>query len=135
MVQPKYQFVANGVYQLPYDIDVGANFLLREGYPMPWNWARSGGFTDALNGSVKRVLLPSDFGSARLPATNSLDVRIGKRLKLGPATVNLDLDVFNVLNRSTVLGRQYSRNEGKMYTQVVEIMQPRIMRIGARVTF
>jgi hypothetical protein len=134
MVQPKYQFVANGVYQLPYDIDVGANFLLRQGYPMPWSWSTSAGFVDPLNGSAKRVLLPSDFGAARLPATRSLDMRIGKRLKLGPTTVNVDLDIFNILNSATVLGRQYSKNSSK-YTQVVEIMQPRIMRIGAKVTF
>jgi len=134
MVQPKYQFVANGVYQLPWDIDVGGNFLIREGYPMPWNYSTSGGFLDPLNGSSKRLLLPADFGMARLPATSTVDLRIGKRFKFGPTTASVDLDVFNLFNSPTVLGRQYSRNSSA-YTNVVEIMQPIIARIGARFTF
>ena len=36
MVQPKYQIIANGAYQLPYQIDLGVNYLIRQGYPMPW---------------------------------------------------------------------------------------------------
>jgi hypothetical protein len=36
MVQPKYQFSANGAFQAPYGIDLGVNYLIRQGYPMPW---------------------------------------------------------------------------------------------------
>ena len=36
MVQPKYQFIANGAYQFPYQIDFGVSYLIRQGYPMPW---------------------------------------------------------------------------------------------------
>jgi hypothetical protein len=133
MVQPKYQIIANGVYQLPYDIDLGANYLIREGYPMPWNRSTTGGFSDPL-GSTKRLLLPGDFGYARLPAVQTLDFRIGKRQKLGRVTVNVDLDVFNLFNSPTTLGREY-RFTSSRYTQIAEIMQPRIARIGARIQF
>jgi hypothetical protein len=134
MVQPKYQIMANGAYQLPYDFDLGANFLIRQGYPMPWNWSTSGGFKDPLNGSSKRLLLTPDYGYARLSPTATVDMRVGKRLKFGPTTVSLDLDIFNLFNSATILGRTYSKNSS-IYTQVQEIMQPRIMRIGARFTF
>ncbi|HEY3382783.1 MAG TPA: carboxypeptidase regulatory-like domain-containing protein [Vicinamibacterales bacterium] len=133
MVQPSYQIIANGAYQLPYDVDLGANFIYRQGYPMPWNRSTSGGFSDAL-GSSKTLLLPSDFGMARLPAISSLDLRIGKRQKISKVTLNFDLDIFNITNNATVLGREYKYTSGN-YTLVREIMQPRILRLGLRVQF
>jgi hypothetical protein len=133
MVQPKYQIIANGVYQFKYDIDFGVSYILRQGYPMPWNRSTSGGFTDPL-GSTKSLLLPDDFGYARLPAISTVDVRIGKRLKAGPVTMNFDVDMFNLLNKSTDLGREY-RYTSANYTLVREIMQPRILRLGLRLQF
>ena len=49
----------------------------------------------------------------------------------------LDLDIFNIFNNATVLGRQYDiRRTGPTgYNQVLEIMNPRILRLGARVNF
>jgi hypothetical protein len=133
MVQPKYQIIANGLYQLPWNIDVGANYLIREGYPMPWNWNTSGGYSDPL-GSTKVLLLVPEFGYARLPAVQTLDARVGWRLKMGKTALNIDFDIFNIFNSATTLGRQYSKQSAK-YTQIAEIMQPRIMRFGARFTF
>jgi len=134
MVQPKYQIIANGAYQLPYEIDLGVSYLIRQGYPIPWNWSTSGGFTDPLNGSSKRVLLTPDFDYGRLSPTSTLDMRIGKRFTFGKVSANLDLDVFNILNTNTTLGYQYSKNSTK-YGEVVEIMQPRIARVGMRLIF
>jgi hypothetical protein len=133
MVQPKYQIVANGAYQLKWAIDVGASYILRQGFPMPWNWTTTGGFSDAL-GSTKALLLVGDFGQARLPAVSVLDIRVGRQVKLKNVAMNFDLDVFNLFNSATVLGRQYSKQSAK-YTQIAEIMQPRIARLGCRITF
>jgi len=132
-VQPKYQIVANGVYQLPWAIDIGASYLIREGFPMPWNWTTTGGFSDTL-GSSKALLLVPEFGQARLPAVQTLDFRVGKQVKLRNVRMNFDLDVFNLFNSATVLGRQYSKQSAK-YTQIAEIMQPLIARLGCRITF
>ena len=52
--------------------------------------------------------------------------------------MNLDFDIFNLFNSATVLGRQYDQSEvggTTGYTQVLEIMQPRIARIGLRISF
>ena len=133
MVQPKYQVIANGAYQLPANFDFGASYLIRQGYPMPWNRSTNGGFTDPL-GSTKTLLLPSPFDYARLPAVQTLDMRIGWRLKISKTTLNLDLDAFNLFNSATVLGREYRFTASK-YTQVAEIMQPRIARLGVRFQF
>ena len=133
MSQPKYQIIANGAYQLPYDFDLGLSYLLRQGYPMPWNYATSGGFTDTLGSSKKLLIVPTaDY--ARLPVVQTLDLRIGKRVKISKITVSVDLDVFNLLNSATELQRKYSKTASN-YTAIQEVMQPRIMRIGARISF
>jgi hypothetical protein len=133
MVQPKYQIIANGVYQFKYDIDFGLSYILRQGYPMPWNRSTSGGFSDPL-GSTKTLLLVPDFGYARLPAVSSLDMRIGKRFKINNVTMNFDADIFNVMNSAIALGREYKYTSSN-YTLVREIMQPRILRLGLRINF
>ena len=74
----------------------------------------------------------------RLPAVSTLDMRVGKSFGFRTVRMNLDFDIFNLFNSPTVLGRQYNAaaapgNTG--YTNVMEIMQPRIARVGLRVTF
>ena len=46
-------------------------------------------------------------------------------------------DVFNVFNNATVLGRQYDlRATGATgFNKVLEIMNPRILRLGVRINF
>ena len=136
MVQPKYQFTANGVYQVGWGIDIGANYLIRQGYPMPW-YKQTRGIPDP-NSSTKNILQVPDFGQDRLPAVGTFDVRVGKTFNFGPARAIFDFDIFNLFNSPTVLGRQYNAaaapgNTG--YTQVLEIMQPRIARVGLRINF
>ena len=136
MVQPKYQFTRNGAYQAPLGIDIGMNYLIRQGYPMPW-YRQIRGIADPATPN-KNVLYVPDFGQDRLPATSTLDMRIGKSFSFKTVRANLDFDIFNILNSATILGRQYNAaaaagNTG--YTQVLEIMQPRIARVGLRITF
>jgi hypothetical protein len=136
MVQPKYQFTANGAYQAPYGIDIGMNYLIRQGYPMPW-YRQIRGIADPVTPN-KNVLYVPDFGQDRLPAVSTLDMRIGKSFNFRTVRASFDFDIFNILNSATVLGRQYNAaaapgNTG--YTQVLEIMQPRIARVGLRLTF
>ena len=135
MVLPRYQFIANGMYQGPWGINFGANWMLRQGYAEPF--FRSNVATGDPLGSSKNVLITKDVGNFRLPAVSSLDVRLEKAFKIQRGTIALDLDVFNVGNVATVLGKQYDlRRTGPTgYNQVLEIMNPRILRLGARFTF
>jgi hypothetical protein len=135
LVLPSYQFVANGMYQAGWGINFGANWVMRQGYAMPYyrSHVNTG---DPLG--LKNVLAVSDVTDFRLPAVNSLDVRVEKAISFGHNTrLMLDLDIFNVANSATVLGQQYDmRLTGPTgYNQVLEIMDPRIARIGARFTF
>ena len=49
----------------------------------------------------------------------------------------LTLDMFNVLNSSTVLGRQYdvTATGDTGFDKTLEIMNPRLIRLGVRFQF
>jgi hypothetical protein len=135
LVLPQYQFIANGMYQAPWGINLGANWLLRQGYAEPY--FRGQVATGDPLSNRKSVLVSKDVGKFRLPAVSSLDVRLEKAFKIQRGTIALDLDVFNVANKATVLGRTYDlRLTGATgFNKVLEIMNPRILRVGARINF
>jgi hypothetical protein len=134
LVAPKYQFVANGSYQAPWGFNFGANLVARQGYVEPF--FQSNVVTGDPLGR-KDVLLVRTVDAFRLPAVTSLDGRVEKKFTFGSAHIALDFDVFNVLNSGTVLGKQYdARLTGATgFGNVLEIMNPRIARLGARFTF
>jgi len=134
LVLPQYQFIANGLYQAKWGINLGANWLLRQGYAEPYFRGRVN-TGDPLG--TKSVLLVNDVGAFRLPAVSSLDARIEKAFRIQRSTLNLDLDIFNITNSATVLGRQFdARLTGTTgFNKTLEIMNPRIVRLGARFSF
>jgi hypothetical protein len=135
MVLPQYQLVANGMYQGPWGVNFGANWVLRQGYAMPYFRNNVATGDPLLNN--KSVLVVSDVTDFRLPAVSSLDARIEKAFKIQQLNILFDLDIFNLTNSSTVLGKQYNlRLTGPTgFDQVLEIMNPRILRLGARINF
>jgi hypothetical protein len=132
---PKYQFIANGMYQGPWGINLGANLVTRQGYSQPF-YRSQVATTDALN-NRKTVLLITDVSANRLPAVTSLDGRVEKAFKFGRTNLAVDFDVFNLFNNATVLGRTYdARLTGALgFLQTREILQPRIARLGLRFNF
>jgi hypothetical protein len=134
LVAPKYQIVANGAYEAPWGLNFGANLVTRQGYAEPF--FRSNVTTGDPLGR-KTVLLVNNVDDFRLPAVTSLDGRVEKRFTFGSTHIVLDFDVFNVLNAGTVLGKQYdARLTGATgFGNTLEIMNPRIARLGLRFTF
>jgi hypothetical protein len=132
---PKYQFIANGMYQGPWGLDFAANLVTRQGYSQPFFRSRVATGDQLANN--KSVLLIKDVDENRLPAVTSFDGRIEKAFKFGVTNLAIDFDVFNLFNNATVLGKQYdARLTGPTgFNQVLEIMQPRIMRLGIRFNF
>ena len=135
MVLPQYQLSANGMYQGPWGLNFGANWVLRQGYAIPY--FRSNVATGDPLRNLKSVLAVDSVTDFRLAGVSSLDARIEKAFRFREVNVMFDLDVFNLTNSSTVLGRQYDlRATGATgYNSVLEIMNPRILRLGARLNF
>ena len=133
MLSPRYQINASGLYQLPYGINVAGNLVARDGFGQPYYATEASSDAAA---PEKRVLL-IDPDESRLPGVVSLDIRVGKTFAIRDSELALDLDVFNVLNKSTVLGRQYdvTATGSTGFNQPLEIMNPRLARIGVRFRF
>ena len=89
---------------------------------------------DALSATPRPCWSSTTSTDFRLPTVSSLDARLEKAFKIQRANMMLDLDIFNIVNAATVLGRQYDlRLTGPTgYNQMLEIMNPRILRLGAR---
>jgi hypothetical protein len=131
-VLPQYQFIATGLYQAPWGINLAGNLLTRQGFAMQYNRTNVA-TTDPLVRN-KTVFLLEEAGDSRLPTMTMLDLRVGKEFNINRVRLALDLDVFNVMNTATVLGRQYNLHLSTG-NNVTEITNPRVLRIGARFSF
>jgi hypothetical protein len=133
LVLPRYQLNASGLYQFAYGINVAGNITARQGYGMPF--FETVDSADPLQ-PEKRVLLV-DPDESRLPSVATFDLRGEKTFTFGGRNLALSLDLFNVFNSSTVLGRQYdvTTTGATGYNQPLEIMNPRLLRFGVRFQF
>ena len=134
MVAPAYQISANGLYQVYWGVSIAASVISRQGYAEPF-FQSNVATGDPLG--RKTVLLVPAVDAFRLPAVTSLDGRVEKTFTFGGAKLAIDVDLFNLLNSATVLSRQYdARLTGATgFGQTLEIMNPRVARIGVRFVF
>ena len=134
MVAPKYQLAADGLLDLPFGFDIAGSLVTRQGYAEPF--FRSNVDTGDPLG-LKTVLLTSTADALRLPAVSLINARLEKKFVFGGAKIAIDFDVFNALNADTILGKQYDARMTGVYPvgQVLEIMNPRVARLGFRLVF
>jgi hypothetical protein len=137
-----------GLYQLPYDINVSATFNARQGHLVDERVTirdRNAPNPNDISGSIK--LRP--YGDARLPTFWNLNLRVEKVLRVGDAgKVYLMIDMFNVFNNN-ILNRKLDVTTGRItvsdtppsfYRYVRsgepnEVLNPRIFRFGVRFQF
>ena len=125
----RWQFYLNGLYQLPWNFTVAAAFWGREGYPiMPYVQVTGS------DGRVRAVAV-RHTNDLRYDDVYNLDLRIEKLIPItATANVTLSADFFNVVNSNTVLQYQNRLERGNS-GDVKEIMSPRVLRWGARISF
>jgi hypothetical protein len=131
LVLPKYQFILNSAYQMKWGITTGVNYLFRQGYSQPFYSSATGSGAKA---GVVGTLLVNSVDDYRLPSVHSLDFRLGKQIRADRFTVDVDVDAFNLFNLATTLGKEYDLNLSTG-GNIIEIMNPRIIRFGARIGF
>jgi len=129
-VNQRWNFNANGVYQVGWDIDVAANLFGKQGTPYPYFRNASLG----REGNV-RVLLNEQLDTLRFETLWNLDLRASKNVRFGSrGNVQLIADLFNVLNSNTEITRE--RNAAATTFRVLgSNLSPRIVRFGARIGF
>ena len=121
------------MYQFPYGINVAANVVAREGYGTPF-FATVESADPSL--PEKRVLLV-DPEDNRLPGVVTLDLRGREGVHVRHRVTCADARRLQRHQPSTVLGRQYdvTATGDTGFDQPLEIMNPRLARIGVRFQF
>ena len=146
----KWNVNLTGLYQLPLNFNVAANFYGRQGYVNPINVQ-----VDTGNGEGTRFVLVGNPEDHRLKNVYNLDLRVEKVVPIASsASLTLSIDLFNALNSNTILQRESdatpsvadpSQPKQTWCTAanpctssaglIDEIQNPRAIRFGARLSF
>jgi hypothetical protein len=136
----KWQLFATALAQLPGDFDLSGSLFGRQGGPYPVSLRLSGGRDGTLN-----ALAVPEVDTDRYGTLWNLDLRLAKNIKFGSTAVTLSAEAFNVFNNNLVLSRYRWANQsaftstiagaGPGMGRVEEIVSPRIVRFGARLSF
>ncbi|HEV2721048.1 MAG TPA: hypothetical protein VG323_13590, partial [Thermoanaerobaculia bacterium] len=131
-ISSKWSLNMTGLYQLPWDFNLGASLTARQGYPEPFR-------IDAANVNPNQVwgvnVEPSPVGSVRFPNVYELDLRAAKDFRFfNRVGITLSADLFNVPNQRTILQRQTDLASSGL-GRITELQSPRVWRFGARVNF
>ena len=128
-INGQWQISVNGVYQLPWSMEVAASVFGRQGNPMPLFQSVALG----LDGS-QRVLVTPAVDTFRYDDIWNTDIRVAKHVRTGRFSVELNADVFNLFNGNVELNRQ--RNVvNPAFGQLTQNLSPRILRFGMRLGF
>ncbi len=80
------------------------------------------------------TVLAEPSGTYKYPTTTLWDFRVARAFNTGGSSLELALDVYNLLNKATV--SQLTTLTGPNFNrQVIRILNPRIAKIGVKLTF
>ena len=133
-----WQYNINGMYELPKNFRISANLNGREGYALPYflRVDQNGAGTGPLDGlNSRQNLQVGGVTQFRTEDILVLDVGISYLVQLGgDTTVNLGLDIFNILDDDVIL--QLERRMGSTSAgRIDEALSPQVFRLSAKVTF
>ncbi|HSP16478.1 MAG TPA: carboxypeptidase regulatory-like domain-containing protein [Thermoanaerobaculia bacterium] len=142
-INSKWAFNFTGAYQIPViETSAGFNISGRQGYPIPW--VHRAGTSEG----TKNVLINPETDTDRLKSPLEVDARLAKDIRVSRVGLTISADVFNILNSHTILQRNTrlgtnTRNElydpvarpTRAGNRITEIQSPRVIRLGARLTF
>ena len=122
----------NGLYQLPWDINLGASLQIRDGYVFKETISAP---DDKFFTGGAATVYPFKFGSSRYGTFTMLDLRLEKMFQIKSiGRVFVSLDGFNILNSDYVVDKETSRNSSR-FGQPKEVLNPRVFRLGLRFEF
>ena len=136
-INSEWSYSINGLYQIapdrPWGFNVAANLTGRQGYPLPY-FRRRGGDLARDNAATYNVQVTNSPDEFRLDDIHMVDARVEKEFTFSDFGLTVGLDVFNLFNESYVLQRAHRLNRTNS-DNVQEIVSPRVLRLGARLSF
>jgi hypothetical protein len=137
-INSKWSYSLNGMYQVApsrkWGFNIAANLTGREGYPIRYGRRI---FRDTIAdtpGLGIVVPVTSDVDRFRYADIHTLDLRVDKDFHFSALGMTLSAELFNALNESYVLQRQGVLG-GNKADHVQEVLSPRVLRLGARLSF
>ena len=125
----KWQIFASAIVRLPASFDISTSIFGRQGGSFPVSISTSAG----RDGTVRALATPT-VDETRYDNLWNIDFRLARNAKIGKVTLTPSLELFNALNNDVVLSR--ARNAGaSTFNRIEEVVSPRILRIGARLSF
>jgi hypothetical protein len=121
----KWLLKLNGRIQLPYDLNVAANYLGRQGFPFPQSILTP----DRANGGGTAQVQLDPMGAVRYDNLHIIDLRLDRTFRLRAVRIVPALDVFNLTNAGTVLAINRQQAAANANT-VSGIIAPRVARVG-----
>ena len=73
------------------------------------------------------------YGELSLPDQHVVNFRVGKRFTLKKFRLDANAELFNAMNVNTIIGMTDA--SGPSYDAVTGILPPRIVRLGATLSF
>lgn len=135
----RHQFKVSGTYVAPFGLNVGLTAYYLTGAPL----SRMG-YTDSY--SRYEFFLTPRGSEGHSPDLYEADLHLGYPIPLGPVSINVMADVFNLLNaqRPVLLDQRWDFQESDNanptptnpnYGKAVLRQSPRSLRLGARLSF
>jgi hypothetical protein len=130
-------FRLSGSYRLPWNFNLSGSMLSNTGYPEVSTF-RVTAAAAALQGVTmtrgSQTLPLTARGDERRPNVTMVDLRLARTFSLGSGRrIVPQIDFFNIGNASTVVNRTVA--VGQAYLTPVEILAPRIIRVGFSLDF
>ncbi len=124
----KWLFKVNGRVQLPWEFNLAANLLSRQGFPFPASILTP---NRANGGGTAQVQL-DPRGDVRYETMVTADFRLDRTFRLGMVTLVPALDIFNGTNANTVVAQ--NRQQAAANANVISgILPPRVARFNLAV--
>ena len=141
-VRPPFQprFKMNGVYPLPWGMQVSAVFQSNPGVAITASYVATNAQIQPslgrpLSGSASTVTITNIFQpQTRFEGRiNQLDARLTKNVKVGRSQVRSQFELYNVLNASPILG--VNTRYGNAWLTPTEILGARLFKLGIQWSF
>ena len=124
----RWQVYADALVDLPASFSLSTALFGRQGGIYPIN------ITNTIGADGSQRILAGAVDGTRYDNLWNLDFRLARNSKVGRVTITPSLELFNALNNDVVLSRARNANSPTL-GRVEEVISPRILRIGARLSF
>jgi hypothetical protein len=129
-----YQVKVSGAYVVPkVELNVSGSFIRNTGYPRQYTYPVTRSMYPDLARSTQTVFV-NERGDERLPTVMMIDLRFSRGFSL-PAggVIEPQVDLFNITNSDAIV--RMVDTVGPRLGYPIEILAPRIIRVGFMVSF